>query len=68
VFLLVNLLWFVERRSNPHFQRGYLSGIIDGLWGVTLIVATGEHGDRDTPSPIERLTIAFMWLLDGREI
>ena len=62
VFLLGNLLWLVERRSNPHFQRGYLPGIIDGLWGVTLIIATGEHGDRDTPSPIKRLTVAFMWL------
>jgi polar amino acid transport system substrate-binding protein len=62
VVLLANVLWFVERRNNPHFQKGYLPGIIDGIWGVMLIIATGEHGDRDTPSLIKRLTVVFMWL------
>ena len=62
VVLLANVLWFVERRSNPHFQKGYLPGIMDGIWGVMLIIATGEHGDRDTPSLVKRLTVVFMWL------
>src|SRR5262249_922774 len=45
VFLLANVLWLVERRTNPHFQRGYGRGVLEGLWGVILIVATGEYGD-----------------------
>jgi ABC-type amino acid transport substrate-binding protein len=61
--LLANVLWLVERRSNPLFQRGYLRGIAEGLWGVTLIIATGEHGDRDTSGAGKRLTVALMWLL-----
>lgn len=62
-FVLANLLWLVERRSNPLFQRGYLRGVAEGSWAVLLIIATGEHGDRDAASPIKRLTVAFMWLL-----
>jgi polar amino acid transport system substrate-binding protein len=62
VVLLANVLWFVERGSNPYFQKGYLPGIMDGIWGVMLIIATGEHGDRDTPSLVKRLTVVLMWL------
>lgn len=62
VFLLANLLWLVERRENPRFRRGYVPGILEGIWGVVLIIATGEHGDRDAPGVVKRMTVAFMWL------
>ena len=35
----------------------------EGLWGVALIVATGEHGDRETPRVVKRLIVFFMWLV-----
>lgn len=63
VFVLANVLWFVERRSNLQFQKGYVRGVLEGLWGVILIIATGEHGDRDTPNFVKRLAVASMWLL-----
>jgi polar amino acid transport system substrate-binding protein len=63
VFVLANVLWFVERRSNPLFQKGYLRGLSEGLWGVMLIIATGEHGDRDVLNVVKRLIVASMWLL-----
>ena len=63
MFLLANVLWLVERRNNLHFQRGYVLGILEGLWGVILIIATGEHGDRDAPNWVKRITVASMWLL-----
>jgi polar amino acid transport system substrate-binding protein len=63
VFVLANALWFVERRSNPAFQKGYVRGLGEGLWGVMLIIATGEHGDRDVPNVVKRLIVASMWLL-----
>ena len=63
VVLLAHLLWLVERRGNPSFQKGYLPGIAEGLWGVMLIIATGEHGDREASSQVKRLIVAFMWLL-----
>jgi polar amino acid transport system substrate-binding protein len=63
VFVLANVLWFVERRSNPAFQKGYLRSLGEGLWGVMLIIATGEHGDRDAPNVVKRLIVASMWLM-----
>jgi polar amino acid transport system substrate-binding protein len=62
VLLLANVLWLVERRHNPAFQRGYVPSIREGLWGVMLIIATGEHGDRDTPRALKRLIVSVMWL------
>ena len=56
MFLLANVLWLVEHRSNPNFQKGYLRGIGEGLWGAMLIVATGEHGDRDARRVRARFT------------
>jgi len=60
--LLAHLLWLVERHHNPRAPRGYLADIGDALWGVMLIIATGEHGDRNTPGVVKRLTVASMWL------
>jgi polar amino acid transport system substrate-binding protein len=62
VFALANVLWIIERRHNPAFQKGYLRGLGEGLWGVMLIIATGEHGDRDAPPIVKRLIVASMWL------
>jgi polar amino acid transport system substrate-binding protein len=63
VLLLANVLWLVERRSNPMFRKKYLPAIGEGLWGSMLIIATGEHGDRDTPDVIKRIAVVAMWLL-----
>ena len=63
MFVMANVLWIIERRSSQHFQKGYLKGLGEGLWGVALIVATGEHGDRETPRVAKRLIVFFMWLV-----
>lgn len=63
VLLLANLLWLVERRGNPYFQRGYLRGVLEGLWGVMLIIATGEHGERENNGAVKRLTVVGMWVI-----
>ena len=62
LLVFAHLLWLVERRHTPSFARGYWRGILEGLWGVTLIFATGEHGDRETPRQVKRLVIGGMWL------
>jgi polar amino acid transport system substrate-binding protein len=61
--VLAHVLWLHERGSNPAFQRGYFRSIGEGLWGVVLIFATGEFGDRDLPNGIKRLMVAAMWLM-----
>jgi polar amino acid transport system substrate-binding protein len=63
VFLLANVLLLVERRRNPDFKGGYLPDIGEALWGTMLIVATGEHGERNAPGALKRLTVVGMWLL-----
>jgi polar amino acid transport system substrate-binding protein len=63
VFVLAHVLLFEERRNNPNFPKGYLRGLSEALWGVMMIIATGEHGDRDAPNIVKRLMVAFMWLL-----
>jgi polar amino acid transport system substrate-binding protein len=63
VFLLANVLWLVDRRGNPDLKRGYVKALGESLWGTMLIIATGEHGDRNAPGVLKRITVATMWLL-----
>jgi len=63
MFLMANVLWLVERKTSRHFQKGYWRSVGEGLWGAALIVATGEHGDREAPQVAKRLSVFFMWLL-----
>ncbi|MFO1415044.1 MAG: transporter substrate-binding domain-containing protein [Burkholderiales bacterium] len=62
VFALANVLWLVERRQG----RGtgpYLRAIGESLWGTMLVIATGEHGDRDAPDVVKRVAVVVMWLI-----
>jgi len=63
MFVMANVLWLVERRTSRHFQKGYLKSVGEGLWGAALIIATGEHGDREAPAVAKRLSVFLMWLL-----
>jgi ABC-type amino acid transport substrate-binding protein len=63
LLVLAHLLWLVERRHDPAFRGPYPRVLAEALWGVALIIATGEHGDRSTPRQLKRLTIATFWLL-----
>jgi ABC-type amino acid transport substrate-binding protein len=63
VFLLANLLWLVERKRDRNFQKPYLRALGEGLWATILIIATGEHGERDAASMWKRLLVPAMWLI-----
>ena len=63
VLLLAHVLWLIERHGNPRFRKRYLPAIGEGLWGSILIIATGEHGDRDAPGIIKRVAVVATWLL-----
>src|SRR3954454_16291257 len=62
LIVLAHVLWLVERRENPLFQRGYLRGVGEGVWGVIMIIATGEFGDRESSRVAKRIVIAGLWL------
>ena len=63
VFLLANVLWLIERRRNNDLPHSYPRAIGECLWGTMLIIATGEHGDRNAPGAVKRVTVVVMWLL-----
>jgi ABC-type amino acid transport substrate-binding protein len=63
MFVMANVLWVIERQTNEPFRKDYLKGIGEGLWGVALIVATGEHGDRQGARVVKRVIVFFMWLV-----
>ncbi|MFO1304755.1 MAG: transporter substrate-binding domain-containing protein [Burkholderiales bacterium] len=64
VFVLANLLWLIERRrGNPAVAKPYWRAIGESLWGTMLVIATGEHGDRDAPGAVKRLAVVAMWLI-----
>ena len=63
MFLWANALWFMERQRQPERVRGYLAGVGEEMWNTTLIIATGEHGERSEPGKLRRLVIAGIWLM-----
>ena len=64
VFVLANVLWLIERRrGNPAAAKPYGRAIGESLWGTMLVIATGEHGDRDAPGAVKRLAVVTMWLI-----
>ena len=63
VFLLANVLWLIERRMGNQIPQSYLRAIGEGLWGTMLIIATGEHGDRNAPGVSKRVAVVSMWLI-----
>jgi len=62
MLVLAHVLWLVERRHNPIFQRGYRRGIGEGVWGLVEIVANGSHGPPEATRPVKRVIVGAMWL------
>jgi ABC-type amino acid transport substrate-binding protein len=65
LFALVmgHIIWLIERRRNPEFPSGYLRGVIEGIWWLFLVVATGEYRDSETRNVIKRVLTAAWWLV-----
>ncbi|MGE8063590.1 transporter substrate-binding domain-containing protein [Pseudomonas sp. NPDC089569] len=63
VLVLANLIWLTERKHNPDFQKPYLRAIGEGLWVTMLIIATGEHGERNAANRWRRILVPAMWLI-----
>ncbi|QGZ59447.1 transporter substrate-binding domain-containing protein [Paraburkholderia acidiphila] len=63
VFMLANLVWLMERRNDPNFQKPWLRAVGEGLWVTMLIIATGEHGERESAGLWKRILVPVMWLI-----
>jgi hypothetical protein len=62
LFALVmgHVIWFIERRRNSEFPRGYVRGVIEGVWWLFLVIATGEYRDSETRNVVKR-TLTAAW-------
>lgn len=63
VFVLANAVWLIERKHDPNFQKPYVRAIGEGIWVTMLIIATGEHGERDKANVCKRMLVPAMWLI-----
>ncbi|WP_322032064.1 transporter substrate-binding domain-containing protein [Paraburkholderia sp. J76] len=63
VFLLANVVWLMEKKDDRSFQKPYWRAIGEGVWVTMLIIATGEHGERDAPGIWKRVLVPTMWLI-----
>jgi ABC-type amino acid transport substrate-binding protein len=63
VFILANLVILMERKRDAAFQKPYWRALGEGIWVTMLIIATGEHGERDTAGLWKRILVPAMWLI-----
>ena len=61
--ILAHIIYFMERRINPQFSKGYLRGLWESFWWLISIIATGEYGDKETRRPSRRIVTMVFWLL-----
>ncbi len=66
VLLLIvgHLVWFFERKRNPHFPQDYLHGIWAGIWWAGVTVTTVGYGDKTPTSAAGRL-VGLIWMFAG---
>jgi ABC-type amino acid transport substrate-binding protein len=55
------LVWLVERRRNPQFQRDPVRGIGSGLWWSAVTMTTVGYGDK-APLTLPGRLIALVWM------
>jgi ABC-type amino acid transport substrate-binding protein len=62
--VLAHVIWLLERRANPTFQRGYLRGVWEGLWWLASVISTGEFpaGSTGDYGPLRRFLTVGLWL------
>jgi polar amino acid transport system substrate-binding protein len=63
VFVLANLFLLIERKRESAFQKPYWRALGESVWVTMLIIATGEHGERDAPGIGKRVLVPAMWLI-----
>ncbi|MFT6146057.1 MAG: ABC-type amino acid transport substrate-binding protein [Myxococcota bacterium] len=65
IFCVGNLVWFLERKTNPDmFSPRYFSGIWDGFWWAAVTLTTVGYGDHIPKSRGGRV-VALFWMFSG---
>jgi ABC-type amino acid transport substrate-binding protein len=65
IFAIVmgHIIWLIERRNNPEFPRRYFRGVLEGIWWLFTVIATGEYPDKESRSLVRRSLTAAWWLV-----
>jgi polar amino acid transport system substrate-binding protein len=61
--IMGHVIWLLERKRRPEFSGGYLRGVVEGVWWLCQVVATGEYLDTETRSLVRRMLTMGGWLI-----
>jgi len=64
LFIIANLIWFVEKDKNETIPSTYIKGLFESLWWAVVTLTTVGYGDQ-TPKGYTGRTIAMIWMFLG---
>lgn len=62
LFIVGNIVWFVERGNNPNFPTNYIPGIGNGMWFAVVTFTTVGYGDI-TPVTRWGKVVTGIWMI-----
>jgi polar amino acid transport system substrate-binding protein len=65
LFFMANLIWLLEKRTNPGMPRSYAAGIWDGLWWGMAMLLRHEYMDNAKPNSFLKRLFAMGSMVAG---
>jgi polar amino acid transport system substrate-binding protein len=65
LFFMANLIWLMEKRSNPGMPRSYTAGVWDGLWWGLNMLLKQEYMNDTKPNNILKRLFVMGWMVVG---
>jgi polar amino acid transport system substrate-binding protein len=65
LFFMANVIWLMERRSNPEMPRSYATGVWDGLWWGLTMLLRHEYMDKAKPDRFFKRLFAMVSMVVG---
>jgi polar amino acid transport system substrate-binding protein len=65
LFFMANLIWLMEKRSNPEMPETYAAGIWDGLWWGLAMLLRHEYLDKTKPNSFLKRLFAMGSMVVG---
>lgn len=65
LFFMANIIWFMEKRSNPGIPKTYAAGVWDGLWWGLNMLLKQEYMERVMPNGFLKRLFVMVWMILG---
>jgi polar amino acid transport system substrate-binding protein len=65
LFFMANLIWLMEKRSNPGMPKSYTAGVWDGLWWGLTMLLRHEYLDKAKPNGLWKRLFAMGSMVVG---